>query len=145
MSFASLNAPDAALRPRAVSRAAPALPDIAAARRPDYPRALDRVGMEKIPVVVRIERGDGAMVELPAEADASVRLDRPEAKGIHMSRLFLALDKRLAGEALRPATLAATLADFAASHRDLGRGAFLRLRFEWMRRQPGRRRCGRQD
>ncbi len=138
MSFANTVAQPPALERASRLKLLPALPDVAK-RHAAHPRALDRVGMEKIHVAIRLEREPGVVTELPAEADAFVRLDRPEAKGIHMSRLFLALDERLTAEPLRPATLAAILDDFATSHRDLSRGAYLNLRFELMLRRPALR------
>ena len=114
------------------------LPDVArhSAR---HPRALDRVGMERIHVAVSLEGSDGRVHTVGAEADAYVRLDRAEAKGIHMSRLFLALDQGLEHAPLHPAALADLVERFSDSQQGLSGAAGLRLRFDWMLRRPALR------
>jgi GTP cyclohydrolase I len=105
------------------------LPDIAR-QITTAPLALDWVGMQGIAVPLRLH-GE----RLAAQADAGVSLDKADARGIHMSRLYLAL-QRLAHEELRPALLRALIDDFLASHTELSQRASVRLRFEALLQRP---------
>lgn len=70
-----------------------------------------------------------------AEADAGVSLDDPQARGIHMSRLYLALAELEQGE-LDLSCLRAVLQRFLDSHAGLSRRAYLRLRLAPLLRRP---------
>lgn len=105
------------------------LPDIAC-QSTHLPIALDWVGMRGIAVPLRI-----AGERIAAVADAGVSLDDAETRGIHMSRLYLALEA-LAENELSPALLRETLGRFLESHAQLSRQASLALRFELMLRRP---------
>lgn len=105
------------------------LPDIAC-QSTRLPIPLDWVGMQGIAVPLRI-----AGERVAAYADASVSLDEAEARGIHMSRLYLALEA-LAEAELSPALLRDLLKRFLRSHAQLSRRARLALRFELMLRRP---------
>ncbi|MNQ74436.1 GTP cyclohydrolase FolE2 [compost metagenome] len=63
---------------------------------------------------------------LPATADAGVSLDNGEARGIHMSRLYLALEM-LEQETLSPALLRRVLQSFLDSHEGLSSNAYLNI------------------
>lgn len=105
------------------------LPDIAAqASRQAMP--LDWVGMCGIAVPVLV---DGQ--RLSASADAGVSLDDGEARGIHMSRLYVALEK-LEDTALSPDLLRRILQEFLDSHEGLSRNASLTLRTDLMYKRP---------
>jgi GTP cyclohydrolase I len=105
------------------------LPDIAAqASRQAMP--LDWVGMCGIAVPVLV---DGQ--RLSASADAGVSLDDGEARGIHMSRLYVALEK-LEDTALSPDLLRRILQEFLDSHEGLSRSASLTLRTDLMYKRP---------
>ncbi|MGY2187154.1 GTP cyclohydrolase FolE2 [compost metagenome] len=96
------------------------LPDIAAqASRQALP--LEWVGMCGIALPVLL---DGQ--RLPATADAGVSLDNGEARGIHMSRLYLALEM-LEQETLSPALLRRVLQSFLDSHEGLSSNAYLNI------------------
>jgi GTP cyclohydrolase I len=86
---------------------------------------LDQVGMRGIAVAVRLPGGQ----TVPARCFAAVSLDDPVAKGIHMSRLYLALQERTATGVLDAACLGDLLTGFLASHARLSRQA--RIRFEY--------------
>ena len=99
------------------------LPDIAAqAARQALP--LDWVGMHSVAIPILI---DGQ--RLTALADAGVSLDDGEARGIHMSRLYLALEG-LENEALSPGLLRRVLQQFLDSHEGLSHSASLRIHTE---------------
>lgn len=105
------------------------LPDIAAqASRQALP--LEWVGMCGIalPVVFDGQR-------LSARADAGVSLDDGEARGIHMSRLYLALEI-LEQESLTPALLRHVLQRFLNSHEGLSNAAYLRIHVDLLLKRP---------
>lgn len=105
------------------------LPDIAAqASRQALP--LDWVGMCGIAVPVLI---DGQ--RLNAIADAGVSLDDGEARGIHMSRLYLALEL-LESAALSPMLLHRILQQFLDSHAGLSDAASLSICTDLLLKRP---------
>jgi GTP cyclohydrolase I len=105
------------------------LPDIAAqASRQALP--LDWVGMCGIALPVLF---DGQ--RLSATADAGVSLDDGEARGIHMSRLYLALEM-LEQENLTPTLLRRILQSFLDSHEGLSRNAYLKIHADLLLKRP---------
>lgn len=106
------------------------LPDIAAQRSDHSAATLDWVGMRGIALPVRI--GEQA---LSARIDAGVSLDDGQTRGIHMSRLYLALAE-LQHEPLSPASLREVLQRFLDSHSGLSLCAYLNLRGEWLIQRP---------
>jgi GTP cyclohydrolase I len=73
---------------------------------------------------------------MSARVDAFVNLAREDGRGIHMSRLYLHLDRHLSAEPLTPASLRRCLRDFLESHADLSDRAWLRVRFDHLVRRP---------
>jgi GTP cyclohydrolase I len=116
--------------PPAPPSSARSLPDVAAHHPPAAGGRIDRVGMRHIALPVRVRDAEGRLGTVPAEADVFVSLDRADAKGIHMSRLFLALQELLAKEELRPATLRDLLSAVLVSHRGLSESAHVEVRFD---------------
>ncbi|PKH39338.1 GTP cyclohydrolase [Pseudomonas sp. 43NM1] len=105
------------------------LPDIAAqASRQALP--LEWVGMCGIALPILI---DGR--RLNARADAGVSLDDGEARGIHMSRLYLALEM-LERENLTPALLRRVLQRFLDSHQGLSSNAYLKIHADLLLKRP---------
>lgn len=105
------------------------LPDIAAqAARQTLP--LEWVGMCGIALPVSLE---GQRVG--AKADAGVSLDDGEARGIHMSRLYLALEV-LERENLSPALLRRVLQQFLDSHEGLSNNAYLNIHTDLLLKRP---------
>ena len=105
------------------------LPDVAAqASRQTLP--LDWVGMCGIatPVLIGGQR-------LSALADAGVSLDDGEARGIHMSRLYLALEL-LEETTLSPALLRRILEQFIDSHEGLSHAASLNVHTDLLLKRP---------
>ncbi len=113
------------------------IPDISRQELPRHLGTLDRVGMSEIQTRVLVTDEAGRQSAVPAKADAFVRLDRPTDKGIHMSRLYLALDEILMEEELTPATIRKILERFIQSHADQTSTAEVRIRYE----HPVRRRA----
>ena len=105
------------------------LPDIAAqASRQALP--LEWVGMCGIALPVLF---DGQ--RLSAKADAGVSLDDGEARGIHMSRLYLALEM-LEQENLTPALLRQVLQSFLKTHEGLSNSAYLKIHTDLLLKRP---------
>ena len=111
------------------------MPDVALEARPDLAGPLDRVGMDDIEMPVLITQPDGAVQRVSARVAAFVDLVSPEARGIHMSRLYLHLDRHLSAEPLTPCSLRRVLRDFLDSHADLSRRAEVRIRFDHLIRR----------
>lgn len=105
------------------------LPDVAHQRVP-LARPLDWVGMENIALPVRIPDGQGGQLQVAASIDLSVNLANADARGIHMSRLYLELQEGLAREAITPAGLRHLLQTSVDSQAGLATQARLRIRYE---------------
>jgi GTP cyclohydrolase I len=112
-----------------------ALPDVASEAHADQAGALDRVGMQRIEMPVLLLDADGRAQRVSARVDAFVNLARADARGIHMSRLYLHLDRHLSAEPLTPASLRRLLRDFLDSHADLSDRAWVRVRFDHLVRR----------
>ena len=93
-------------------------------------RALDWVGMRNIALPLRLRDGDGAVMQVPASVDVLVDLRDPDARGIHMSRLYRQLQDTLVEEVLTPARLRRVLQTCVESQGALSTSARLTLRFE---------------
>jgi GTP cyclohydrolase I len=90
--------------------------------------ALDRVGMRGIELPVRLAI-DGVVALLPAQVDVAVDLHHPEARGIHMSRLYRACNEYLSTNALSVAGLRTLHDALLDSHAGLSRRAWMEARF----------------
>ena len=104
------------------------LPDITSNQNRDFPAYLKWVGMEKIAVPFFIEN-DGKLVAVNAQSDLFVSLDS-DAKGIHMSRLYLLLNDYIAGQTFNDITLASMMDAMLTSQKGLSKQAKLNLKFE---------------
>jgi GTP cyclohydrolase I len=111
-----------------------AMPDVAVET--DAAGRLDRVGMDEIQMPVLIAQSDGTAQRVSARVAAFVDLDDERSRGIHMSRLYLELDRRLSTEPLTPCTLRHVLRGFLESHADLSTRAQVRVRFDHLVRRP---------
>lgn len=109
-----------------------AMPDVAheTAR---HARGLDWVGMEGIALPLHL---DGAAAATPAMADIFVNLADPDARGIHMSRLFLHLQAALANTTPGITRVRDILQDCIASQKGLSTAAKLRLRYDVLLERP---------
>ncbi len=105
------------------------LPDIAA-QTSRQTQPLDWVGMCGIAMPARIE---GQHVS--AKVDAGVSLDDGSARGIHMSRLYLALEL-LEGKELNMHSIRQVLMSFLDSHDGLSRRAYLNIHTECLLKRP---------
>ena len=105
------------------------LPDMAA-QMLDQQQPLDWVGMHGIALPLRLH---GQLIA--GSAAAGVSLDDGAARGIHMSRLYLALEHLHEAE-LSPALLRQVLEQFLASHAGLSRCAYLDLDGQSLYQRP---------
>jgi GTP cyclohydrolase I len=112
------------------------MPDVANEARPAAAGTLDWVGMGAIELPVRFLGADGEVHASGARVDAFVNLTRPDVRGIHMSRLYLLVDRAFAAEPLSPCSLRRLLKDFLDSHAGLSDRAMLTLGFDYLVRRP---------
>lgn len=108
------------------------LPDVAIGAEPGTGGALDWVGMNGIDLPVRCADGQGGAMTVPARISVHVNLSDAGARGIHMSRLYLALEQSLGEQTLTPFGLRSLLHVLVASHADLSRRARLRVDYTQM-------------
>ena len=109
---------------------APTLPDIAMQISTQAQPALDFVGMQQIALPVQL-----AGTPLACRVDAGVSLDDASARGIHMSRLYLALQD-LEHQPLTLPAVQQVLRQFLDSHAGLAQRAYLNLRGELLLKRP---------
>ncbi|WP_374322580.1 GTP cyclohydrolase FolE2 [Aquipseudomonas alcaligenes] len=109
---------------------APTLPDIAMQISTQTQPALDFVGMQQISLPVQL-----AGTPLACRVDAGVSLDDASARGIHMSRLYLALQD-LEQQPLTLPAVQQVLRQFLDSHTGLAQRAYLNLRGELLLKRP---------
>lgn len=112
------------------------MPDIANEARAAVAGVLDWVGMGEIHAPVSVVGADGGVITSGAKVNAFVNLKRPDARGIHMSRLYLHVDKALSGEPISPAGIRRLLKDFLDSHADLSDRATIEIKFDYLVRRP---------
>ncbi len=105
------------------------LPDIAAQTQA-YAVPWNWVGMCGIALPVQFEGRTAA-----AKVDAGVSLVDGSSRGIHMSRLYLALGS-LEHQPLTPLAIRQLLEDFLSSHASLSSAAYLRFSFEHLLNRP---------
>ena len=110
--------------------------DVARDARATVGGRLGQVGMAGIEMPVLVAGGDGRMLLTPARVDAFVNLIDPEAKGIHMSRLFLAVQQALVDQELSPQAIEGVLSDFLRSHQDISDGAYVTISYDAMVLRP---------
>lgn len=122
--------------PSGISPLAAGLPDIANETVPLTGGTLDRVGMSGVELVLRLRDATGEIFRTPARADAAVSLDDEQVKGIHMSRLFLSLNNRLADAELTLPLVNEILKDFIKTHEDMSSCSFLTLSYEHSLKRP---------
>ncbi len=111
------------------------MPDIASVSEPKATGVLDWVGMSQIEVPLQIQMRNGAMTHSVAKAQAYVNLIKPEAKGIHMSRLYLLLDESCS-QPLTLNSVGTLLERFLESHEGLSDQAYVDFQFDFLARRP---------
>lgn len=112
------------------------MPDIASEAQPSVSGQLDWVGMGEIEVPVKLMQASGDVVVAGAKVNAFVNLKRPDVRGIHMSRLYLHIDRMISDEPLSPCLLRRVLREFLNSHADLSDRAEIDVAFDYLVRRP---------
>ena len=106
------------------------LPDISHQASASVSGKLDKVGMDNIELPVQWEVKSGELSHLPAKISAFVSLDNENAKGIHMSRLYLSLQSALKTGPLTYEMVSSLLDDFVEKQDGLSENSFLAFDFE---------------
>ena len=107
------------------------MPDIANHTTAQTEGTLDWVGMSNIemPIMVASQGEQERMVS--AHVDAFVNLKEAQAKGIHMSRLYLLIDELSTSNVLNYQSLVSLLDGFISSHQDLSDQAKVQFSFDY--------------
>ncbi|MEE9326482.1 MAG: GTP cyclohydrolase FolE2 [Cocleimonas sp.] len=111
------------------------LPDIANEPHSGPNACLNWVGMSEIEMPVHMINGKGNQIQTVARIQAYVNLIDPQSKGIHMSRLYLAVDKILSDNVLTPALLREVVEHFAKSQDGISDSAYLECRLDFFERR----------
>lgn len=102
------------------------LPDVALSEKSQFESDLQWVGMENIYIPVQLAGNR----QVAAQADIFVNLAKAEAKGIHMSRLYLALHEGLENKSLKQDQVKKLLNQFVESQKGLANASLLVLRWD---------------
>ncbi len=111
------------------------MPDIANEPHTGPNSLLNWVGMSEIEMPIRVLNGNGDNMQTVSRVQAYVNLIDPESKGIHMSRLYLAVDQMLGNEVLSPKLLGEVVQHFVKTHDGISNNAYLECRFEYLERR----------
>jgi GTP cyclohydrolase IB len=105
-------------------------PDIARETRAEAAGHLDWVGMENLatPILIKSKTGQPPLLT-PGKIDVGVSLADHEARGIHMSRLFTIVQKRLMETPLSLATLRVLLQELIESQGELSHAGQIRVQY----------------
>lgn len=109
----------------------PLMPDVAEAGKPVQKGTLDWVGMSGISLPFPLR---DAQVDVPlmvqAKLNTFVSLDDPNAKGIHMSRLYLSVEQMAKSGGVSPLEFTRQLDTFIETHQGLSSRASLAAEFD---------------
>ena len=90
---------------------------------------LDWVGMDGVSQLFKLQ--DGAKVyDILSQVQVYVDLVDTFAKGVHMSRLYVTLDKEMRAGILSPLVVSQSLEELLATQKDLSSRAFVAFRFD---------------
>jgi GTP cyclohydrolase I len=112
----------------------PFMPDIANMPLSTPMGTLDWVGMSQIEMPIMLAQSGVEPVRSLARVQAYVNLIDPQSKGIHMSRLYLMLDKA-STQVVTPASMSNMLSEFVQSHTGLSNAAFVEYKFDYYERR----------
>lgn len=107
------------------------MPDIANQVSAQTEGTLDWVGMSNIEMPLLVQASNEAPRQVSAKIEAFVNLVQAQAKGIHMSRLYLLLDQLATEDSLSFQSLKSLLDGFISSHDDLSTQAHVKLAFDY--------------
>lgn len=112
------------------------LPDITSDHTSLNALPLQWVGMEAISLPISIFNNANEVIHTTAKADLFVSLNKTDAKGIHMSRLYLLLNEQLNHKALTGQHLTTLLKSMLDSQQGLSLNAKINLAFELTLNKP---------
>lgn len=92
--------------------------------------------MSNIALPLRVATGHGDAIQVAASVDVSVDLRDADARGIHMSRMYLQLQDAFASETLTPAGLRRVLQALIEGQGGISSAARLVLRYEQLLLRP---------
>jgi len=107
------------------------MPDIANHTTAQTEGTLDWVGMSNIEMPIMVASKGQSERMVSAHVDAFVNLKEAQAKGIHMSRLYLLIDDLSTSNVLNYQSLVSLLDGFISSHQDLSDQAKVQFSFEY--------------
>jgi GTP cyclohydrolase I len=107
------------------------MPDIANHTTAQTEGTLDWVGMSNIEMPIMVASKGESERMVSAHVNAFVNLKEAQAKGIHMSRLYLLLDELSTSNVLNYQSLVTLLDGFISSHNDLSDQAKVTFNFEY--------------
>jgi GTP cyclohydrolase I len=107
------------------------MPDIANHTTAQTEGTLDWVGMSNIEMPVMVASKGETERMVSAHIDAYVNLKKAQAKGIHMSRLYLLIDELSTSSVLNYQSIVSLLDSFISSHKDLSDQAKVTFRFDY--------------
>ncbi|MBU3021299.1 GTP cyclohydrolase FolE2 [Aestuariibacter sp. A3R04] len=111
------------------------LPDITSDIAADKPATIQWVGMDNIAVPLTLESTHSVSQIITAKANVYVSLDDPNAKGIHMSRLYALVNKQPALPCTR-AHLKKLLTQIIHSQQSISNQAKIELHFDLLLAKP---------
>lgn len=111
------------------------MPDIANQAQANIEGTLDWVGMSNIEMPFMVASESGLPQQVGARVEAFVSLDDAKAKGIHMSRLYLAVDELANDDVLSGSSIRKLLDYFIESHNDISKQARVSFSFEYLLRR----------
>lgn len=112
-----------------------ALPDVTSDINAETPSTLQWVGMEDIAVPIVMTMQNGHSQTIATKAKVYVSLEKPDTKGIHMSRLHMLINQ-LAERDFNKKTVSQLLDAMINSQGNLGEAAKLDLSFELLLKKP---------
>ncbi len=107
------------------------MPDIANHTTAQTEGTLDWVGMSNIEMPIMVAANGESERMVSAHIDAFVNLKEAQAKGIHMSRLYLLIDELSTSNVLNYQSLVTLLDGFISSHQELSDQAKIQFSFEY--------------
>ncbi|USN47984.1 MAG: GTP cyclohydrolase I FolE2 [Pseudobdellovibrionaceae bacterium] len=112
------------------------LPDVSHEELPLVGGELERVGMAGIEMPILVSDPSGSISRIPANITAFVSLNQPDAKGIHMSRLYLRLQEIVEEEVFSLKAVKHLLEEFVRVQGGLSNNSFLNVEYTLPVKRP---------
>ena len=91
---------------------------------------IDRVGIEDLEIPIQVQMGS-QVLQLQSNVTAMVSLDDENMRGIHMSRIYLALHDFLGSRTLNLDTVKKLLHNLVKSQKGISKSAYLKFDWKW--------------